>query len=62
MQQRKQVHTTVAGDLTITGDLYVGRKVGDLTIRDISECMSGRWVTFSDGSLRVFNYARRVNT
>ena len=62
MQQREQEHTTVTGDLTITGSLYVGRQVGDLTIRDIRDRTSGRGVTFSDGSLRVFNYARRVTT
>jgi hypothetical protein len=62
MQQREQVHTTEEGDLSITGRLYIGRQVGDLTITDVTEGLTGREVFFNDGTTRRFRYTRRVNT
>lgn len=62
MQQQEQTHTTEEGDLTLTGRLYVGRQVGERTIADVIDGMSGRTVFFDDGTTRRFRYARRVNT
>ena len=62
MQQREQIHTTEEGDMTLTGRLYIGREVGELTITDVIDGMTGRTVFFNDGTTRRFRYARRVNT
>jgi hypothetical protein len=48
--------------MTLTGRLYIGREVGELTITDVIDGMTGRTVFFSDGTTRRFRYARRVNT
>lgn len=61
-QQREQEHTTIEGDLTVTGLLHVGRQVGDLTITNVIDGMSVRTVFFDNGTSRLFRYARRVNT
>ncbi|MEU0947675.1 hypothetical protein ABZ379_33985 [Streptomyces canus] len=62
MQQREQEHTTVEGDLTVTGSLHVGREINGMTITNVIEGMTGRTVFFDNGPTRRFNYARRVNT
>jgi hypothetical protein len=60
--QQEQVHTTEEGDISVTGRLYIGRQVGELTITDVIEGMTGRTVFFDNGTTRRFLYARRVNT
>ncbi|WP_411092284.1 hypothetical protein [Streptomyces sp. 049-1] len=59
---REQEHTTVEGDLTVTGHLYIGREINGLTITNVIEGMANRTVFFSNGTHRNFAYGRRVNT
>ncbi|MER7835328.1 hypothetical protein ABTY98_05295 [Streptomyces sp. NPDC096040] len=62
MQQREITRTTVDGALTVTGDLHVGRQIGDRTIHSVDEGMTVILVEFTDGTWVHFNYGRRVNT